>query len=67
MKVIANTTGFDGKQVRVAGDAFDMPDGSKARWFDTAPDGESAEPVAEAEPDAPKPSKAKHKADAPSA
>lgn len=33
MKVIATKTGFDGKKVRVEGEEFEMPDGSKASWF----------------------------------
>lgn len=36
MKVIATKTGFDGKRIRVAGEAFEMPDGSKGSWFEPA-------------------------------
>lgn len=41
MQVIATSAGFDGVGMRYPGDTFDMPDGSKAPWFD---------PVAHAEP-----------------
>lgn len=34
MRVIATDTGFDNLAIREPGDIFEMPDGSKAPWFE---------------------------------
>lgn len=34
MKVIATSMGFFGKARRRKGDVFDVPDGTKAKWFE---------------------------------
>lgn len=34
MRVIATALGFDGRDLRQAGEEFDMPEGAKGSWFD---------------------------------
>lgn len=44
MKVIATATGFDGKKVRVAGEEFEMPKGTKGSWFESVEDKPEGKP-----------------------
>lgn len=52
MQVIATDRGFDGLKVRDIGDTFEMPEGSKAKWFEavdkTTPEAKVEKPKSKA-------------------
>jgi hypothetical protein len=48
MKVIANTLGFYGGSRRRPGDVFEVPDGTKGKWFTPA---DKAKPKGKAKPE----------------